>query len=716
MTLMDWITRQPVRVGLGLTGSGLRGLDIEASAQGVELAEGVSLPLVTNSLSGLMRPTDKTKLDGLLNTTVQLDPANFISRAQVTATEITDPNILYLRTAGFVSAGDGGGGLYARVPVEPAHEGKVQTANGIWFELVDMAPNAAQFGATLSSESVNAALLYGLGTAHLPAANITLDDQIQFRAGDVLSGQGWRATILANPNVTPAFDLPPLPVGGKSFGITVRDLALRPGTFSDANGDTIRAIEQGYPSFENVEFWGGRHAVYHGEGVVGQRTWAASYARSPIGEDLANPNLLNGNTAFLHVGLVRDILGVGIRNQGPFRHMVNMGGIWQNINKLIEQTDDDAIQSFVSFGDWFEGCHPDRVSFSPTGFSADLTKSGEIVTERMNAPLVLAPYFSGDHNWKGSYYPRIREAHVTPEGGEGIFFVEETDTDSQFDLDLSANNWGTLGVYGMRGNLPKHGDWATPDEKHYRQGVFQSLGAANSAGIWDGASAGCANLLDTPPTQTGFVAGQVYWPAAFQASIGGTFAMTPGQADPYGGTSAVRFENGTAGTFNIPAFADGGQWLTAVAVVRGTAPDADVVMRILGVGGTQLQKTVVRRLPDTAWRLLHLSVYLLDNPGGNIRFQIGTEGSTADIARAAVYQGADLHPPLNYGQAVDQPFRFVHGAVEILGDAVPNAGTWFPRDRVRQSVPAVGQPKGWICTEGGTFGTADPVFVSEGAL
>lgn len=44
--------------------------------------------------------------------------------------------------------------------------------------------------------------------------------------------------------------------------------------------------------------------------------------------------------------------------------------------------------------------------------------------------------------------------------------------------------------------------------------------------------------------------------------------------------------------------------------------------------------------------------------------------------------------------------------------AVPSVGTWAVGDRAQQSTPAVGSPKGWMCTVAGTPGT----WVSEGNL
>lgn len=50
--------------------------------------------------------------------------------------------------------------------------------------------------------------------------------------------------------------------------------------------------------------------------------------------------------------------------------------------------------------------------------------------------------------------------------------------------------------------------------------------------------------------------------------------------------------------------------------------------------------------------------------------------------------------------------------VEVLNNAAPASSNWAVGDRVEQSVPVVGQPKGWRCTVAGVPGT----WVSEGNL
>lgn len=58
------------------------------------------------------------------------------------------PTIQTVRTGGFFAAGDGGGALYKRSPVEPDHEGKFQSADGAWWEIApDEKGSPAQLGA-----------------------------------------------------------------------------------------------------------------------------------------------------------------------------------------------------------------------------------------------------------------------------------------------------------------------------------------------------------------------------------------------------------------------------------------------------------------------------------------------------------------------------------------------------------------------------------------
>lgn len=85
-------------------------------------------------------------------------------------------SVSYVRTAGYLSAGDNGEGLYRRAGSQPSHPGKFQSADGAWWELTGRVVRAEVFGvvANNSDQSTNlqAALDYlaatGGGTLLLP--------------------------------------------------------------------------------------------------------------------------------------------------------------------------------------------------------------------------------------------------------------------------------------------------------------------------------------------------------------------------------------------------------------------------------------------------------------------------------------------------------------------------------------------------------------------
>lgn len=68
------------------------------------------------------------------------------TRQLVTTTNLA-PDVPYIRTSGYSVIGDGGEALYKRVASEPAHTGKVQSADGAWWELAVVSVNPLMFGA-----------------------------------------------------------------------------------------------------------------------------------------------------------------------------------------------------------------------------------------------------------------------------------------------------------------------------------------------------------------------------------------------------------------------------------------------------------------------------------------------------------------------------------------------------------------------------------------
>lgn len=98
----------------------------------------------------------------------------FATRTEAIATTISGGSV-FLRTAGYAAAGDGGGGLYKKVISEPAHAGKLQSADGAWWELVEFSPSPRQFGAVADGSTDDTTALQNAIDAHPDGCRIRLD-------------------------------------------------------------------------------------------------------------------------------------------------------------------------------------------------------------------------------------------------------------------------------------------------------------------------------------------------------------------------------------------------------------------------------------------------------------------------------------------------------------------------------------------------------------
>ncbi len=76
------------------------------------------------------------------------------------------------------------------------------------------------------------------------------------------------------------------------------------------------------------------------------------------------------------------------------------------------------------------------------------------------------------------------------------------------------------------------------------------------------------------------------------------------------------------------------------------------------------------------------------------------------------YVGVGVPIICSSNENYSQDFTRVGTAKEVAGTAIPATGTWQAGDRCRRVPAVIGQPKGWVCTTGGTPGT----WVSEGTL
>lgn len=75
---------------------------------------------------------------------------SFPNRAAV-VTAIIPASASYVRIAGYTSVGDIGGALYRKVDTEPSHDGKIQSADGAWWEIVEPVLYPQMFGGSLAT-------------------------------------------------------------------------------------------------------------------------------------------------------------------------------------------------------------------------------------------------------------------------------------------------------------------------------------------------------------------------------------------------------------------------------------------------------------------------------------------------------------------------------------------------------------------------------------
>lgn len=105
---------------------------------------------------------------GLATITPGTYGSSYPSRAALAAASVSVVQ-LYADVAGYASAGDGGAARYKRAASEPAHAGKVQSADGAWWEIYDDVLSIKMFGAlgdgtTDDITAINNALALGRDT------------------------------------------------------------------------------------------------------------------------------------------------------------------------------------------------------------------------------------------------------------------------------------------------------------------------------------------------------------------------------------------------------------------------------------------------------------------------------------------------------------------------------------------------------------------------
>lgn len=230
MKLIDQLNRKPFFVAFGqaMSGGGITSVDLVANrnptAVTLTASDGSAAPIpgADTANAGVMTAADKIKLDSLDGAGTR----DFASRTDAVLAFL-DPAVNHLRTAGYNTAGDGGGALYVRKGSQPTHNLYLQTADGAYWELVpeDGRVNLHQAGAVGDGVTDDwqammdaiEAFETNVTTSNrassrivVPAGNFFIGARVDVHSTVIIEGQGvgaaaGGASVLTWPDDTPGF-------------------------------------------------------------------------------------------------------------------------------------------------------------------------------------------------------------------------------------------------------------------------------------------------------------------------------------------------------------------------------------------------------------------------------------------------------------------------------------------------------------------------------
>lgn len=170
------------------------------------------------------------------NFVVDSAPATVASRFGAAAASWQN-TVSFIRTMGYLTVGDGGGADWARVAIEPDHEGKFQSADGAWWEIIGAQVNVRAMGAIGDGDADDTAAFQAANSVGRNIFVPGVDDhyrvtsQIHLTAnGQHVIGEGRRSRVIqegAEENAIVFY-------GDGLDNVGVRDCWLTPGEESAA--------------------------------------------------------------------------------------------------------------------------------------------------------------------------------------------------------------------------------------------------------------------------------------------------------------------------------------------------------------------------------------------------------------------------------------------------------------------------------------------------
>lgn len=144
--LMEWVTAQSIGLGNVANKSEQQMVDsgpIHDALTDLQIDTGHGVRFTPQSLTDDEKLIARTNIGVASNSPTVLE---FGSVAEVEAYDIP-ADIVSVNVTGYYESGDGGNALYKRVDTEPSHDGKIQSADGAWWEITGNKLDVRAFGA-----------------------------------------------------------------------------------------------------------------------------------------------------------------------------------------------------------------------------------------------------------------------------------------------------------------------------------------------------------------------------------------------------------------------------------------------------------------------------------------------------------------------------------------------------------------------------------------
>lgn len=488
----------------------------------------------------------------------------------------------------------------------------------------------------------------------------------------------------------------PQPAGGDyNYWSMVSNVWVLPDSTYEAAGDyACEASFSAYGLGINNKYWGGQLAAFKLDNGVGHYEINQEAARSPVGH-FFEIDVSTNSTVSSFVGGTTNIVGSCIQSDGTLDYLSYKNRAFDYFNDLV--ADDGRIYNLSFDSCWFEAFGHGLVTFPVDGSSrigapttSYASRDGKIYLGSAIAPRFTNSTFVEEVTFSGGMAPIIKNPHCASNKlrvdantiADGIFYIEN----------MTGSGTGSGGIDVINSTLPQYGEFGTVYEHYGRSSSHTSLAVAELSGVNFATGLGHTNKYTSR------------WNGG---SWSVTATATPGQDDPWGGTTAIRM-SGTAGqgSTNFNTLGPDDKAVMQV-LLRATTVGAEMNFFCVTSSGavSPYQRQNIYQFPDTNWRIVTIRVH---TPSvGDYLTGFSLVSGAFDIAAEQLTDGYDLKPILRAGQTVTGPFQQVDQRIIQEKSAIPVSGTYYVGDEIvyPAATAATRKRRGAICTVAGTPGT-----------